>query len=287
MSRTILITGCSSGIGLETALAFARAGDNVFAGLRDMSRSGAIESAANNEGLSLELLELDVCKPESFAAVVQSILEKTEHIDVLVNNAGVLPVGAFEDVSESGLRATMEANFFGPAFLTQAVLPVMREQRDGYIINISSLSGMASKGGDTAYAASKFALEGLCEGYRNEIIRWNIKTAIIEPGQYATNLFQNSESVDKLDSGSPYHAYNEWLCAPMRSETPQGNSPRRLAELIVEISRSDGTKLRWPADEVARRVMTAIFAQTDEERGKFLREVASMDWWIEGRDSPE
>lgn len=287
MTKTVMITGCSSGIGLETALAFARAGDVVCATMRDLSRSDRLQATAREENLSLKLFELDVCKADRFAPVIQKIMDECGGVDILVNNAGVLPVGAFEDVDEAALRATMEVNFFGPALLTQAVLPIMRARAGGYIINISSLSGMASKGGDAVYAASKFALEGLCEGYRNEIARWNIKTALVEPGQYATNIFREAKSATDDQAGSPYDKYNEWLRAPMRSDAPQGNPPRALAELIVEISRSDGSRLRWPADEVAERVMKAVFAQSDEERGAFLRGVADMDWWIEGRDTPE
>ena len=285
MTKTVVITGCSSGVGLETALAFARAGDVVCATMRSLSRADVLEAAAHKENLSLKTFELDVCKPEQFAPLVRQVTEECGGVDILVNNAGVLPVGAFEDVGETDLRAAMEVNFFGPALLTQAVLPVMRAQESGYIINISSLSGMASKGGDAVYAASKFALEGLCEGYRNEIARWNIKTALVEPGQYATNIFREAKAPD-ANKESPYHQYNEWLREPMRADAPQGNDPRILAELIVEISRSDGSRLRWPADEVAERVMKAVFAQNDEERGAFLRSVADMDWWIEGRDAP-
>ena len=286
MTRVVLITGCSSGVGLETALAFARAGDIVCAGLRDLSGADRLQAAAEKENLSLTLFELDVCRPDLFAPTVERIIKECGGLDVLVNNAGVLPVGAFEDVKEAALRATMEVNFFGPALLTQVVLPHMRARGGGYIINISSLSGMASKGGDAVYAASKFALEGLCEGYRNEIARWNIKTALVEPGQYATNIFRQAKRLADDDAHSPYRQFNEWLRAPMRGDASQGADPRTLAELIVEISRSDGSRLRWPADEVAKRVMKAVFAQSDEERGAFLRGVGDMDWWIEGRDAP-
>ena len=284
--RSVLITGCSSGIGMETALAFARAKDRVFASMRDLSRSKNLEAAADREGLSLKIVELDVTATARIGSIVQSIADEAGGVDVLVNNAGVLPVGAFEDVSEAELRQTMEVNFIGPALLTQAVLPVMRRQNSGYIINISSLSGMASKGGDAAYAASKFALEGLCEGYRNEIARWNIKTALVEPGQYATNIFRSADEEDTTEGESPYRRYNDWLRQEMKQGS-QGEDPRALAELIVKISRSDGVQMRWPADETAKRVMAAIFAQTDQERGEFLRGVANMDWWIDGRDGPE
>ena len=229
MARVVLITGCSSGIGLETALAFARVGDTVCATMRNLSRAEKLQEAANAEDLKLAIYELDVAKPKSFAVLVDKIVQEFGGVDVLVNNAGVLPIGAFEDESEADLRHVMETNFFGPALLTKAVLPTMRDRQGGYIINVSSLSGMASKGGDATYAASKFALEGLCEGYRNEIARWNIKTALVEPGQYATNIFRGSD--EEVGSGhrTAYHAYNEWLHKSMEAGAGGGNSPARLS----------------------------------------------------------
>ena len=281
----VLITGCSSGIGMEAALAFARAGDEVYASMRNLDRADALKKQAAREDLSLSIVELDVSRPESFSRVVDDIVGRSGRLDVLVNNAGVLPIGAFEETSEDELRHTMEVNFFGPALLSKAVLPIMREQNGGYIVMISSLSGMASKSGDAVYAASKFALEGLTEGFRNEVARWNIKTALVEPGQYATNIFRDLPEIDRR-AVSPYSALNKALVEEVSSDTPQGTPPSRLAELLVEISRSDGAPLRWPADETAEKVMAAVFAQSDEERGAFLRSVGGIDWWVDGEDAP-
>jgi len=284
--RTVLITGCSSGIGMETALAFSRAGDRVYATMRDLSRAIELQSAADREGLSLQLAELDVAAPSTFAALINRLVDESGGIDVLVNNAGVLTTGAFEDASEAVLRKTMEVNFFGPALLTQAVLPTMRRQENGYIINISSLSGVASKGGDAIYAASKFALEGLSEGFRNEVARWNIKTALVEPGQYATKIFRDADENGSENEKSPYRALN----AQLRRETQvggPGGDARDLAALIVKISRSDGARLRWPSDAMAEKVLSSLFAMDDTKRGAFLRDVANLDWWIEGREKPD
>lgn len=283
--KVVLITGCSSGIGLETALAFARTGDTVYASMRDTTKSTALKEKAARENLPLKIIELDVTRPGSFQAVIDHILEDSGRIDVLVNNAGVLPIGAFEDASEDDLRHTMEVNFFGPALLSQAVLPAMRRQREGYIIMLSSLSGMASKSGDAAYAASKFALEGLTEGFRNEVARWNIKTALIEPGQYATNIFRDVSSIKSKDA-SPYSPLNQALHDEIANAAGGGLPPERLAQLVVDVSRSDGARFRWPADDTAERVMNAMFAQSDADRSSFLRSVAGIDWWVNGEDAP-
>ncbi len=286
MARVVLITGCSSGIGMETALAFSRAGDIVYASMRDTSKAAGLNAIATKEKLPLTAVTLDVTQPESFAGLVSDIVEKDGRLDVLVNNAGVLPIGAFEDTSEAQIRQTMEVNFIGPALLSQAVLPVMRAQKSGYVIMISSLSGMASKSGDAVYAASKFALEGLTEGFRNEVAHWNIKTALVEPGQYATSIFQGVKQAEETPD-SAYGSLNKFLRDEVSSDTPQGLPPERLARLLVEISHSDGSRLRWAADETAERVMSAVFAQSDDERGAFLRDVGGIDWWIEGKDAPE
>ena len=283
--NVVLITGCSSGIGLEAALAFARAGDCVYASMRDVSKAENLTEAADREGLTLNILGLDVTRSETFPKIIERIVDEAGRLDILVNNAGLLPLGAFEDIPESEFRHVMETNFFGSALLTRAALPFMRQQNNGYIIMISSLSGMASKAGDCVYAASKFALEGLTEGLRQEISRWNIKTALVEPGQYATQMFRGVNTT-RSDPDSPYYPLTSRQIEDLSKQTGAGYPPQNLAELLVRISRSDGTRLRWPADDVAERVMTTVFAQDDAERQTFLRDVANVDWWINGKDQP-
>jgi NAD(P)-dependent dehydrogenase (short-subunit alcohol dehydrogenase family) len=289
MMPTVLITGSSSGFGKEAALAFARAGYRVSATLRDMRRSEGLREAAAGEGLELAIEELDITRPGLFASFVDRLVAREGRIDVLVNNAGVLPVGAFEDIDETELRAVMETNFFGPALLTKAVLPVMRRQRSGYIIMLSSLSGLAAKAGDSVYCASKFALEGLTEGLRQEVARWNIRTALVQPAQYATGMFRTTAegSLGACSPDSPYYPLISRQQDALRAALPGGRDPRVLAQLLVEIARSDGSRFRWPADDVAERVTRTMFAQDDAERQAFLRGVAGVDWWIEGAEAPE
>lgn len=286
--NTVVITGCSGGIGLEAALAFARAGDRVHATMRDTARAGALRSAAATEQLDIPVHALDVTRPDTFAAFVQDIVRSDGRIDVLVNNAGVLPVGAFEDIDESGLRAAMECNFFGPALLTRSVLPQMRAQRSGCIVMISSLSGMAAKAGDAAYSASKFALEGLTEAMRHEVMRWNIRTALVHPAQYNTGMFRTTaqDAPGACGPESPYYPLIQSQQRQLRAALPKGRDPRILGELLVRISRAEGNRFRWPADEVAERVAGKLFALSDAERDRFLRDVAGVDWWIEGAAAP-
>lgn len=286
--KRVLITGCSSGIGFAAAQAFAAVGDLVHATVRSRMTATALNQSAQQLE-NLRVHELDVTESERFPSFVADLVKQDGGIDVLVNNAGVLPVGAFEDFGETGLRQAMETNFFGAALLTQAVLPHMRRQKNGYIIMVSSLSGIAAKAGDSAYSASKFALEGLTEAMRHEVARWNIKTALVEPGQYATNMFRTTEAGELgfCSQTSPYYPLIKSQQDELRAHLGGGRDPRVLGELLVEISRSDGSQFRWPADEIAQRVTKTMWAQAGAERDLFLRKVAAIDWWIAGRNAPE
>lgn len=284
----VVITGCSSGIGLEAALAFADAGDTVIATLRNPARSGPLAVAAAARGVSIEITALDVTRPETFAPFIDDTVARHGRIDVLVNNAGILPVGAFEDFDEAALRCVMETNFFGPALLTRAALPAMRRQNSGYVIMISSLSGMAAKAGDSIYAASKFALEGLSESLRQEVARWNIHVALIEPAGFATNIFRETTrgTLGACAPDSPYHPLIAAQQAALKDDLGAGFDPRTLAQLLVTVSRSDGSRLRWAADPVAERVMATLFAGDDATRTAFLDTVSGIGWWVAGEKPP-
>ena len=287
----VLITGCSSGFGLASTLAFARSGDTVYASMRDVSKAAPLRQAAAREALNIRVVALDVTKPATFVPVIETIVTETGRLDTLVNNAGVLRSGAFEDLDEAALRTVMETNFFAPLLLTRAVLPQMREQRGGYIIMISSLSGIAGLPGDVPYAASKFAVEGATEALRHEVDRWGIKLALVEAGLFATRIFAASmpaEAVlpDGYPEDSPYRAFIEHRLRELRARLPNAFDPGIVGDLLVRISRSDGRQLRWPADDVARKVLGTMFRQDDAERDKFLRGVSGTDWWSAGGSPP-
>ena len=188
----VVITGSNSGFGLQGALAFGRNGDTVYATMRDVSKAVALRESANTEDLSIRIRALDVSQPDTFAKFVSEVTEEAGGIDVLVNNAGVLRAGTAEDTSEESLRMVMETNFFGPVLFTRAVMPHMRARGSGYIIMVSSLSGLAGLPGDFSYTASKFALEGATESLRHEIDRWGIRVALVEAGMYATGILDAS-----------------------------------------------------------------------------------------------
>ena len=287
----VLITGCSSGFGLQAALAFARAGDTVYASMRDPGKAGPLQQAAASLGRSLRVVALDVTKPRSFSAVIDSIVSESGRLDVLVNNAGVIRLGAFEDLEEAALREVMDTNFFAPFALTRAVLPQMRRQRSGYVIMISSLSGIAGLPGDVAYTASKFAVEGATEALRHEVDRWNIRLALVEAGLYATRIFEPNFAPDSLlpkdyPADSPYRALIEHKLRELRARMPEAFDPAIVGELLVRISRSDGQQLRWPADAVAKKVLATLLGQDDATRDQFLRSVSGTQWWSDGGNPP-
>jgi NAD(P)-dependent dehydrogenase (short-subunit alcohol dehydrogenase family) len=288
----VVLTGCSSGFGLEGALAFARRGDGVYATMRDPDKAGDLLEAATRENLELNVRALDVTKPDSFADFVDSVVAESGSIDVLVNNAGILRAGAFEDLTEQAFRDVLETNYVGPMLLAKAVLPQMRSQNSGYIINISSLSGIAGLAGDVAYTGSKFAIEGATEALRHEVDRWGIKVALVQAALYATNIFTPSlpeEAVLPADypQDSPYRSLVEVRLNDVREKMADALHPRIVGKLLVRIAESDGSKLRWPADDLSKMVLSKMHGQDDLERDAFLRGAAGIDWWSEGSEAPE
>ena len=286
---TIILTGCSSGFGMAGALAFARNGDTVYATMRNLERAGALQHAAEQEGLKIQVRQLDVTRPAVFSSLLEEILCETGSIDVLVNNAGILRAGALEDLSEEMLREVMETNLFGPLLLTRAVLPYMRKQKNGYIIMISSLSGIAGLPGDVVYSASKFGLEGATEALRHEVDRWGIKLALVEAGLYATGIFSSSipeKSLlpDYYPHASPYRRLVEYRHRALKERIPTAPDPGTIGKLLVDIVNSDGTQLRWPAGDVAKKVLSTMLGQTDSERDAFLRQVSGTEWWSVNKD---
>ncbi len=288
----VVITGSNSGFGMHGALAFARNGDNVYATMRDESKAAALREAADEEGLSVRIMKLDVSKPATFQPFVSAVFEEAGGIDVLVNNAGVLRAGTAEDTSEQTLRMTMETNFFGAVLLSQAVLPKMRERGRGYIIQVSSLSGLAGLPADFSYTASKFALEGATEAMRHEVDRWGIKVALVEAGMYATGILNETFSAaedlpDYYADDSPYQPLVKDKLSRLRERLPEALDPKSVGDLFVEIANSDGSRLRWSADTVAEKVLGTIFGLDDAKRDQFLQDVSGTLWWSEGKEAPK
>lgn len=285
---SVLITGCNSGFGRAGALAFARRGDTVYGTVRALERGQALRQQAADEDLDIRIKLLDVTRPDTFTDLVDTIIAEAGQIDVLVNNAGILRPGAWEDLSEDTIRQVMETNFFGPMLLSRAALPHMRRQGSGCIIMISSLSGLAGLAGDVAYTASKFALEGATEALRHEVDRWGIRVALVEPGQYLTALFSNMRELPPdYPADSPYRPLVQSKLQEIRPDKKEAMPVSQVGDLLPRIADADGSQLRWPADDVARHVLGSMHGQDDSERDAFLRGAGGSDWWSQGQSQPD
>lgn len=204
--RSVLVTGSSAGIGLETCLHLARKGFHVYATMRDLARSGVLRSQAERAGVPLCVLRLDVTEEETVRTAVQRIVEARGPFYGVVNNAGAIVRGFFEDLEEEEIRRIFETNFFGALAVTRAVLPGMRRAGRGRIVMIGSAGGRFGMAGATAYCATKFALAGFSESLAQEVAPFGIQVVLIEPGMVRTELFGRNLGVARnaRSAGSPY-----------------------------------------------------------------------------------
>ena len=241
--RVWLITGCSSGFGRAIAETALECGDRVVATarrpevLKDLAE-GAPEGAVHT-------MQLDVTNPEQIRRTVDEVVGHLHRIDVLVNNAGHGQVGAVEETTEEELRAIFDVHFFGPAALTRAVLPTMRRQRSGAIVQMSSFGGQVSYPGFSAYCATKFALEGFSEALASEVAPHDIKVLIVEPGAFRTNF-----SGGGLVQSKPIPEYEETV-GPTRQmitgiDGTQPGDPTKAAQAILAALDAEETPLRLP-----------------------------------------
>lgn len=234
--KVAVVTGSSSGIGLETSLLLARNGFYTYATMRNLDKSKAISNFKQKEKLSLEILQLDVNDDDSIKEAIQKITNEQERIDVLVNNAGYALVGPFEELSVKEFKEQYETNVFGVIRVTQAVLPIMRRQRNGIIVNISSIAGKIGFPLTSAYVSSKFALEGLSESIAYEIEQFGIKIILIEPGVIKTN-FNNNIKVGKkvtINSNSPYGEMTQKRISRFKPRFESGTPPIEVAKVILK-----------------------------------------------------
>ena len=204
-NKVAVVTGSSTGIGFETALLLARSGFNTYASMRDLKKSKNIADIAKTENLPLTVVQLDVKDDTSVKDAISKIIAESKRIDVLVNNAGYGLFSPLEDVTLDQVKEQFETNFFGAIRVMHEVIPTMRRQRNGTIINVSSLVGRIGLPVSSAYVATKFALEGLSESMRYELNEFGINIILIEPGVIKTNFIENLKTADTtLQSESPY-----------------------------------------------------------------------------------
>jgi len=239
------ITGCSTGIGFETALLLAREGYRVFATMRDLKKANPLKEAA--KGLDLEILPLDVDKPASVKSAVTAAVKKAGRIDVLVNNAGWGAFGALEEFSDGEIRAQYETNLFGLVRVTRQVLPVMRGQKSGRILNIGSLAGRMTFAGIGLYCSSKYAVEALTESLRLELRPFNIKVAVIEPGTIRTPFKANRRKARLFQEGrSAYQKTLERILYFGNHPSSSAPGPEKVAVAVLKALRARRMAVRYP-----------------------------------------
>jgi NAD(P)-dependent dehydrogenase (short-subunit alcohol dehydrogenase family) len=245
--RTILITGSSSGIGRATAERFAARGWQVFASMRNPERGAALRARAAESGWRLTTPPLDVTSDASVAAAVPHVLrEAGGRLDVLVNNAGYYAFGALEETSTDELRAQLETNVVGVLRVTRAVLPAMRARRAGTVVTIGSVAGRVAVPIGGPYHASKWALEGMIEALRLELIPFGVRVVLIEPGPYHTALHDNERLA--AAAGRPDSPYADLLGAYRRqaAKLPRQDDLGPLLEVIERAATGENPRLRWP-----------------------------------------
>ena len=240
-----LVTGAGRGMGVDIAKAALAAGNAVVATGR---RPEAVEQALGGAQDDLLVVKLDVTSPADAEAAVQAAVERFDRIDVLVNNAGNFYAGFFEEISPEDFRAQIETTLFGPMNVTRAVLPVMRAQRSGLVVVISSTAGIVGQEFCTAYAASKFGVEGWIESLTPEVAPFGIRTMVVEPGFFRTELLTPESTNYAEPSIDDYAERTEQTVAVWNSMNgQQGGDPAKLANALVRLAGQDEPPLRFAA----------------------------------------
>jgi NAD(P)-dependent dehydrogenase (short-subunit alcohol dehydrogenase family) len=259
----VIVTGTSTGIGLATALHFARAGHDVNAGIRNPDTAAELKAAIATERLPIHVVTLDVDDATSVQRGVREVLDRAGRVDILVNNAGIGGGGPIEDVPVDWVKTLFETNYFGVIRMTQAVLPGMRQQRAGAIVNISSIAGRVAIGGHGHYCAVKHALEAASEALAQEVQGFGIRVAIVEPGVVTTPIFTKAKRF--ADPQSPYVEHVRRLLLFYQMQSKLASQPADAAAVIYEAATTKTPRLRWRVGEDARLLDEGRRRMTDEE----------------------
>ena len=259
-----LITGCSTGIGLATAIHLAGRGHSVYASVRDLATSEGLRGATEEAGVALTVLSLDVDSPESIRAGVERVVEEAGRVDVLVNNAGVGDLWAVEDTTETDLLQMFRTNVFGPIALIRAVLPGMRAAGSGTIVNVSSVSARIVSAFSGPYAATKCALEAITQAVAVEGAAHGIRCVAIEPGFTQTPMLEKALSSLPSTEG-PYSTVAGFIRALYKDGTETGGNPIDVARTIEAAIESEETVIQHPVDAAAEWVINGRASASDQD----------------------
>ena len=279
MGKTCIVTGANSGIGRSTAITLAKNDYTVFATMRSLERGEKLREIAQELNLVIKAVELDVSDTDSVNQGINEILNQTDQIDILINNAGVGSNAVIEDVDIESDKSVFETNFWGVVRCIQAVLPTMRQQKSGHIIQVSSIAGRVGLPAQPIYSASKWALEGLSENLAHDLSSFGVKVSIIEPGVTRTAILGKNNSVPENDDFENIYArmldmYMQGIEANIR--------PEAVSETILQCLESSSKQLRWPVAWGAETMINARHdgSVSDEEWVKIGSLVNNREEWV-------
>lgn len=280
VQKVAVVTGSSNGIGLEIALKLAKNGFLTYATMRNLTKSKELETRiGDNKQLRslLKFVQLDVTDDKSVKKAIVSVVNESERIDILVNNAGYGLSGALEDISIQEFKDQFETNVFGLIRTTQEVIPIMRKQNSGTIVNISSGLGRFGIGTSSAYVSSKFAVEGLSESMSYELEPFGIRTVLVEPGVIKTN-FVNSAIIAKksLDPTSAYIHLIERMKNGMGKLIENAAEPELVANVVIDAIKDKNPKLRYLAGKDVEQILGIKNKVSDEEFHDMLKQMATI-----------
>lgn len=265
-----VVTGASSGIGLETALLLAESGYTVHG----CSRSpGRLEEEAAKRGRGgVKAVEADVDNTASVDGAVDSVLGAEGRIDALVNCAGYAQIGSIEDMTIGEVKRNMETNFFGTVRMIRAVVPAMRAQGGGRIVNVSAVAGRMGFALGSAYVASKFAVEGLTESLRHELRRFGIRVTAVEPGVVRTGFHGNMMEA-RAPKESPYAGIAKKLVGSTSQLYRNGTDPQEVARVILGVLGEDEPPPRRAAGRNAAELLAEKARRTDEQFEEYVQDI--------------
>jgi NAD(P)-dependent dehydrogenase (short-subunit alcohol dehydrogenase family) len=280
MTKVAVVTGSSSGMGYETSLILARNGFHTYATVRKLEGEGSnqILDIAKNENLPLQVIQLDVNNDKSVTDAINRIAKEKDRIDVVVNNAGYDLMGALEETSMDEIKGQFETNFFGAVRVMQAVIPMMRKQGGGIIVNITSVGGRITFPLNSPYHATKFALEGLSESMQYELEPLGIKIIVIEPGGVGSNFLKNlkmaSNTSDPLNS--PYRSMQSSISEYFKQWSQNLMHPSEVAKAILQAVTSDNSDFRYVVGKDAAMALESKRNMSDREFQNMMKKQINL-----------
>jgi len=281
MIKNVLITGTSSGVGLESAILFAKNDYKVYATMRNLAKADILRKRIKEENLNIELLQLDVTKVDTISAAINTIIENDGKIDILFNNAGAGFAKTTEQATEDEIRWVTEVNYHGVVFCTQAVLPFMRKQKFGQIINITSVGGLVGQPFNELYCGAKFAVEGFMEALATYVSdAFNIKITCLEPGgivtEFMTSAIEKTKVEGDLASGEYLPIFQKYLAGNQQraneSKEQVYQTGLEVATVALKVAQSENPPLRMRTSKWAED-FCKLKTQADPDGNKLVQQI--------------